>query len=379
MEQYFPKGIAKDKSFFNRTNEVKRLIGNIEKGEHTLILSPRRYGKSSLAKHVIKRVNYPYCDADFFLALDGKSIEHKLLKGVRDLIQQVSDTPEQWFKILRNYFNRLNKKWTIGIQGFYLELEPNDHSSIAENILDALNALEYILKKQNKKAILFIDEFQEIIKIKEGLAIEGAIRHFAQESKHLVFIFSGSNRHMLQSMFGDRTRPLYNLCDRLNLDRISSNYYKKYLDYVSQKTWGEPIKRAFFDKIMEITETHPNCVYILCGYIWREYPDKHPSINQVEKCWDQYITDINKETREELSSLSVGQLKLLAMIANGKVRELTGKAVQKKLNLSGSAITQALKVLENADHIERLENKSYRIINPIIKSTMHKYYTEYIV
>ena len=174
----------------------------------------------------------------------------KLLKGVRDLIQQVSDTPEQWFKTLRNYFNRLNKKWIIGIKGFYLELQPNDHSSIAENILDALNALEYILKKQNKKAILFIDEFQEIIKIKEGLAIEGAIRHFAQESKHLVFIFSGSNRHMLQSMFGDRTRPLYNLCDRLNLDRIDSSYYKKYLGYVSQKTWGEPIKRQFFDKII---------------------------------------------------------------------------------------------------------------------------------
>ena len=59
MEQYFPKGIAKDKSFFNRTEEVTRLMGNIEKGEHTLILSPRRYGKSSLAKHVIKKVNSP--------------------------------------------------------------------------------------------------------------------------------------------------------------------------------------------------------------------------------------------------------------------------------------------------------------------------------
>lgn len=75
MEQYFPKGVTKDKAFFNRVDEVKRLINNIGKGEHSLILSPRRYGKSSLAKHVIKQVHYPYCEADFFLALDGKSIE----------------------------------------------------------------------------------------------------------------------------------------------------------------------------------------------------------------------------------------------------------------------------------------------------------------
>ena len=99
-----------------------------------------------------------------------------------------------------------------------------------ENILDALNALEHILVKKKQKAVLFIDEFQEIVKLPIGKAVEGAIRHFAQESKYLSLIFSGSNRHILLSMFVDRSRPLYQLCDRINLGRIDSKYYKEYLN-----------------------------------------------------------------------------------------------------------------------------------------------------
>lgn len=373
---YFPWGIAEGSAFFDRVEESKRLLDNIQEGKHTLLISPRRYGKTSLAKYAIKMANLPYAEMDLFLAIDEQSIESRILKGIRALIQVVSDTPEQWFNTLRNFFNKINKKWTIGVKGLSLELTPDQHQDIAENILDGFNALEHILSKKKLKAVLFIDEFQEITKLQVGNAIEGAIRHFAQSAKSLLFIFSGSNRHILSHMFSDRSRPLYRLCDRINLERIAHDYYKTYLNKVARETWSQPIAEEVFTKIMELTAGHPHYVYVLCSYIWRNCRRQSPTITNVAMCWEKYINEMLKETRAELSQLSVGQLKLLVTIALGANKELTGKEIQHKLNLTSAAIVYALNALEKMDYIERYGDNCFRIINPVIHTTTVMFYSE---
>ena len=55
----------------------------------------------------------PYAEIDLFLVFDEGSVEFKFIKGVQHIIQKVSDTPEQWFRTLRNYFTKAEKKWTI--------------------------------------------------------------------------------------------------------------------------------------------------------------------------------------------------------------------------------------------------------------------------
>jgi hypothetical protein len=373
---YFPWGIAKGKAFFDREEETKRLLDNIKNAKHTLLISPRRYGKSSLAKRAIALTRLPYAEIDFFLVVDDASIEYRVIKGVRALIQQVSDTPEQWFNTLRNFFGKIKKKWTIGIKGLSLELTPDDHSDIADNILNALNALEHILMKKKQKAVFFVDEFQEITKSPAGEAIEGAIRHFAQESKYLSFIFSGSSRHLLSRMFSDHERPLYRLCDRITLGRINEVYYQKYLNAVAEKTWDESIKEDVFAAITRLTECHPNYLYVLCSYVWRNFPDEQPNADQVVACWQNYIHELLKETRTELSKLNIGQLKVLIMIGLGTYTELTGKKAQKKLSITSGAIVYALRALEDMDYIERYDQYSFRIISPVIRHTLEMFYKE---
>lgn len=372
----FPWGIAEGKAFFDREIETKRLLANIDDNKHTLLVSPRRYGKSSLVKNTIKLTNLPYAEIDFFLVIDENSVESKILRGVRALIQKVSDTPEQWFSTLRNFFSNLNKKWTIGIAGISLELTPDSNSDIADNVLDALNALEHVLAKKNQKAIIFIDEFQEITKLTSGQAIEGAIRHFAQEAKYLVLIFSGSNRNILLDMFVERSRPLYKLCDRINLGRIDPSYYKKYLNQIALETWNVTISDDVFSAIISTTECHPNYVYILCSYIWRNFPTQQPSVQEVKDCWQTYVNELLKETREELAKLSIGQLKILIIISSGKYQEITGKEIQRKLDLTSSTIVYSIRILENMDYIERFAEHKFRIVNPVIRSTLNMFYTE---
>jgi len=128
FRKYFPKGIAKGEPFFNREQVLKRLIGNIEGGTHSVLMAPRRYGKSSLAKHAIRKVKLPYAEIDLFVAISELDVGEKIIKGISGVIQEVSSEPEQWFNALREFFRRSDKKWTVGIKGAMLELIPNSRN-----------------------------------------------------------------------------------------------------------------------------------------------------------------------------------------------------------------------------------------------------------
>jgi AAA+ ATPase superfamily predicted ATPase len=370
FRRFFPKGIAKGEPFFNRHREIKRLKENIENSTHTVLMAPRRYGKSSLAKQVVQKVGLPHSEIDLFVTSDDLEVGQKIIKAATAIIQQVSSEPEQWFNSLREFFKNTDKKWLIGVKGFQLELVPNDLKTVPQNVLDVLEALEFILKKKKKKAVIFIDEFQEILETKSGKAIEGAIRHFAQESEHVVFIFSGSNRKMLKKVFNDRSRPLYSLCDEIRLDRIDASYYQTYLKKVSQKTFGQELPDNVIDSILNLSDRHPRYVYLLCTEIWLQCENKLPTVKDVEAAWQEYIVQKYKDTRVELSGRTHTQVKLLYAIATGNNAQLSGKENLLELGLTSSGVVQALKVLEELDYVERLATGEYRMIDPLIKASL---------
>lgn len=379
-EEYFPLGIAYEPSFLGREAEMLLLKNNVNSARHTLLISPRKYGKSSLVKNVISKLGYPAADIDFFLAANAKSIESKIIKGVRSLIKQITPSPEAWIKTLADYFKRADKQWTIGIKGASLELIPDAYADTADNILDALRLIEHLLAKKKQKAILFIDEVQEIARIENHETIEGAIRHFAQEAKYLTLIFSGSNRNLLEHMFKSSHRPLYDLCETIKLERLDAHTYKTYLNKVANKTLGKPLDDATFNAIMHYSERHPKVVYLLCKQLWDYCTIKKKLLNEriVQVVWNEMIEQRLKDTRNLLSSRNNTQIKLLTLIATGHNTTLSSKAIQIHLNITSGAVIQALAGLEQLDLIQRLPDKTYQIIDPIIKSTLAIYNKDYI-
>lgn len=372
-ETYFPRGIATGNAFCNRKKERARLADNIKSGQHTLIMSPRRYGKTSLVFYVTNELDIPFGEADLFIAIDAKKIEHGIVSGIKKIITNIGTPVEQALEILRNYFKDKNTRWTVGTQGVNIALVPDPNSDPATNVLEALQALDNLLQKKDKRAILFLDEMQEIGEVAEGCGIEGAIRHVAQKTTHLSFVFSGSNRHLLAKMFYDKARPLYKLCDRIVLDRIDKTEYIDHINEFSLQQCGDKVDLAILDKIFVLTELHPYYINNLCLNLWRFGVNKNTTPNDVVECWYKMVQEERSETLRELSMLSVGQKKLLNIIAKGQVTGFTSKKTLKEIDLSGSSVMEAIKVLEQKDYIEELERSLYRIIDPLIKATMFFY------
>jgi len=370
---YFPLGIAKGEAFCNRISKRKQLINNIVKGQHTIVISPRRYGKSSLVLYSLDESEVVYEHVDLFVAVNAKTIEDQILKGVKNLIAKVSTVHEQIIGFIKNHIFTLKSKWIIGTDGVNIQLIPDKDCDPALIIMESLQILEKVLEKKQMKAVFFIDEFQEIGVLANSSGIEGAIRHVAQESKFLCFIFSGSNRHVLSAMFDDRKSPLYMLCDRITLERIQEDDYKIYFNNVAKKTWGQNIHPTVIEEIMKLTERHPYYMNVLCDKCLTYYTNGIPEAKVVSRLWHDYILQEEAKIAKDLSSLNTSQRKILIAISHGASTELTSKKILARFNLTGAAITKSLNLLEEKDYINK-NNREYFVVDPLIKSSLILFY-----
>jgi AAA+ ATPase superfamily predicted ATPase len=375
-KEYFPLGIAEGKAFCNRLTERKQLLANIQTGMHTLITSARRHGKSSIILFVLQNTKVLYADIDLFVTVDAKSVEKQLLKGVKQLVNKVSNTIEQTIHILNDYIKNLSSKWIIGVKGINIELIPEKINDPADTIMEALLMLDNLLSKKQTRAVLFIDEFQEIGEFTDCRGIEGAIRHIAQKTKYLTFIFSGSNRRMLLQMFKDRSRPLYKLCDHIILDKIATQHYIKHINHAAKLKWHKTLPKNILETIFSITERHPYYVNALCNKLWGKF-DKITSAQEIYDTWQKYVAIERPNVIKELSLLSTSQLKLIIAIASGMQTKLTSKEFLSMVDLTSATVVQALNVLTGKDYIYLDEQKAYNLIDPLIKTTLQIHYQDY--
>ena len=370
---YFPLGLAEGESFCNRVQERKKLQNNIDNNINTVIVSPRRFGKSSLILYVLNELKIPYGRVDLFIALDEATVAREIIDGVNCLLNLVVGKPEQIISSMKDILKKVNTKWSIGTDGVTIELTRKEKNDNALAVRDALIILDEVLKKKNKKAVFFIDEFQEIAVVAEAKGIEGAIRSVAEKSKNLVFIFSGSNRHALSSMFDDRSRPLYMLCDKITLGRIDTVDYIHFINKAAIKKWGEPLLNDFFEKLFEFTEMHTYYVNLICGRLFSE-KNSTPTALAIEDYWWQYVIEEKTRTSIELSKLSLIQKKTLILIANGQVNKLTSKNILQKISTTSASVIKALKSLIAKDYVYETDDANYKIVDPLIQSSICRFF-----
>lgn len=365
---YFPLSLASGDAFCNRTTEQKRLITNILESKPSLIVSPRRYGKTSLALQVIKKTKLDYAQFDFFSAVNLDDIEKIMLKGISKLLTRLEKGPRKLLQLASDLFSGLNIK--ISLDKISLSVELNGRSkNTADNILDLLERLEHLSEKYNKKIILLFDEFQRLYQISDDTSIEAVLRQVAQASKKLSFVFSGSNRHLLHKVFHDSNRPFYKLCDRLTLSRISEKDYKKYI-LKAASHYKVEINGNEINTIFECTKRHPYYINLLCSRIFRL---KEINAEMIKTIWANYLEEERSQVANELDLISSSQRRMLITLARcGGIKSPRSQETIVLSGMPGSTNAQAMTFLEQKDYIYKDENDLYRILDPAIEGILTK-------
>ena len=377
---YFPSKLAKGEQFCNRVAERKSLKRNIELARHTVLVSPRRYGKSSLVHQVASEIEMPFESIDLFLAHDDKTVIKRVLAGISNIVSQMIPNTQKAAELVQKYFG--NFKVTFNAIGFGLELSRTTSLvDPVDQIFDALRSLALLAEEKKKKILLFIDEFQDISNAESSKSMQGAIRHVAQDTAWIVFFFSGSSRHLLLDLFDEKSNPLYMLCDKLLLDRMSSDDYHPHIQKAALDRWGVRIDEMVINRILTLAELHPFYVNFLCNELWKS--NRTPSMDEVTAAW---ITCFETEERRlvvELERLTNNQQDILKAIALHPVSEPTSQAFLNGLNVPLSSVRLGIKSLVEKDilyvvkkedsNLPGIKKGQYRVLDPLLAFTLRKY------
>lgn len=379
-QSYFSSKLAKGAQFCNRVKEQQALKDNIAQGRHTVMVSPRRYGKSSLVHKVVEASMLPAASIDLFLAHDDQAVTRRILDGVGFLLSKIMPITQKAAVTLQKYFSHVK----IGLAAGGFSLQISQESQIVgavEQIYETLKALDTLLKKESKKAIIFIDEFQDIKNAKSAYSIQGAMRNVAQSTDHIVFIFSGSSRHLLLQLFDDKSMPFYMLCDKITLDRIASKDYAHYIQKAAQQKWNKELSSDAFRRFMILTELHPFYVNFLGKEIFKN--QTLPDETKVADAWNICLENEKRRLILEVENLTLNQQKVLKALAIEPVAEVYSSQFLSKIGMPISSMKACIQVLQDRDLIYQVTledplichmiKNQYRVLDPLLAFSLRQY------
>jgi hypothetical protein len=331
-ELFFPAGLALDTAFCNRQQERAFLKKCLLNNQHLVLISPRRYGKTSLIHQALSEVSLPYCAVDFLPATHLIFVKNALLAAVSALLTQLLPTHKKISQKLLGFFSNLNPRIVLSAAGQQVELTP--HRGQQKSILEALLGLEEVAKTLKKRAVVVLDEFQQVSTLNENQEIEASIRHAVERSKYITYIFSGSNRQLLTQMFHDKRRPLYHLCELMKLERISLSDYAVFIQAAAKKKWKKELAKNVIQTILDLTECHTYYVGMLCRKLWSS--THIPTTDRVNAIWHNAVFEQFPWIAEDIGDLSVNQRLVLAALGHEPASATQPISKSEKFNILAS-------------------------------------------
>ncbi len=368
IETYFPTGIVTGEAFCNRQKERDYLKRRSEQNAHVVLMSPRRYGKSSLIAQFTYDQDAPCISVDLLPATSGKYVKNAIVDAVAQLLDRIMPKPTASKQKIMSYFARMDPVIELSAFGQKLKLNPQEKTP-EETIMKLLMQLDEAAKFLEKRIIFVIDEFQQIATLEDSHSLEASIRHAVERSKYVFYIFSGSNRTLLEEMFKNKDRPLYHLCDEMKLGRISKEQYIPFIEKAAKKRWKKGLPNESIERMLYLTERHPYYLNRLCRMLWdAEAP---PDADNIETTWLQYVEAQKIDwVSETISQLTANQITVLVGLAQFSEKETMSKGFAGKLEMALSSIQRTMHSLLRKDFIYKDEDRYYQILNPVIKTIL---------
>lgn len=331
-------------------------------------------GKTSLIEQVLKDIGTSKRQVvaltiDLMVVHDADELEKRIRKGVAQLGVELLPKNQKTTAKLTKAFSGFNPQFSVGALGINLTLAKP--SSPVQGIAELLMGLDCAAGLYKRRVVIVLDEFQQLTTLKDAAvkrATEGAIRHAVERSKHITYLFAGSQKHLLASMFEDEDRPLYRLCRKMTLGRIDAEAYRAFLHSAGKARWRRVLSDEIINQILVITTRHPYYVNALCARLWDSCSS--PSAKTIEAKWNALIAENRSVVAGKVLRLSATQramLKAIAHTENG-VEHPTSQAFLAQIRLAASTGNKAKDLLEQDDFIHQDEQDRWCLVDPVMTS-----------
>lgn len=347
---FVTNGYAGDEYFCDRVTETADLRTLLRNENNIALISPRRLGKTELINHVFDcdefRNDYHCFLVDIYASKSLNDLVNLLGKAVLDALKPKGKVV--WEKFL-SAVSSLRPEISFDING-----QPNWSVGLGEirNPAATLDEIFTYLQNADKPCIVAIDEFQQIAKYPES-TVEATIRTYVQKTTNAHFIFSGSQRHLMNGMFTSPARPFYQSVTIINLQPLSLDKYTEFaIEKFAQngRTLSENVVAILYERFDGVTSYIHRVLNILYS---RTEEGGHCDTGMIEDAVDFLIRLSSDSYESLLYQMPLKQRDLLLAIASeGKASQIKGgKFVKKYSLLSSSSVSAALKGLLDKDFL----------------------------
>ena len=322
------------KYFTDRINELREVQMSLNSANHLILISPRRFGKSSLVAKAVKMSGRPCLSLNMQNMLSVEDFASKLLRELFRLY------PMERIRHLMTHFRIIPTVSTNPItNGVDVSFQPVMNSMVL--LEDAMDLIEKV-STENKKLVVVLDEFQEILNIRKGL--DKQLRSIMQEQQHLNYILLGSQESMMTDIFERKKSPFYHFGKLMRLNKIPYDDFKEYITTRLPLNEDEKLY-DIVEEILAFTNLHPYYTQQLSAQVWEMMTYDHlvdgvvkEAVSKIVRVHDldfeRLWLNFNRTDRSVILSLSKGENPL----QNRKVASSTSFSAVKRLMKAGYVI-----------------------------------------
>jgi hypothetical protein len=361
-------------AFADREAELERLVADLHDGQKVFLISPRRYGKSSLVRQALaalarKRV------ATLEITVSSFSSYVAFLEGYTQAIAALDarSGPSGW---LRDLFGAIKPEvrplqaerrtggGRVGI-AFPTVRTARDAARLAEEVF-ALPGR--IAPRLGRRMAIALDEFQAIASFNGG-SVEEALRAAVQRQREVGYVFAGSEPTLMEQMIGPK-RPFYKAGPVMRLGKIPAPMFAAFVADRFRRS-GQAPQDDLGTAIVELAGNLPYDVQRLAHETWDDAErdrKRTVGLDELHATLRRLLAEQDTMFEAIWQRLTLAQRRVLRTVVIEQGRELLGAETRERYRLgAASSVQAALAALLRLDLIARVDDGPYVAVDSLMR------------
>ena len=345
------QGYVSPDYFCDRTEETEELISNLQNGRNTVLISPRRIGKTGLIKNAFYHLKKLEKDAKcIYIDIFATKNQHDFVQLLGTAIaQEIMSRERQAMNRLLMFFGSWRPVFSTdpltGMPTVSVSIEPTMTETTLKSIFGYLTQSKH-------QVYVAIDEFQQIANYPET-GTEALLRSYIQFAPNVHFVFAGSKRHLMSQIFYSPDRPFYQSTVSMGLEPLHEEVYYSFARRFFEEEKGS-ISQEVFKYIYQRLDGVTRNIQLILNRLF----ETEKNVNKTEQVDEtiRHIVNRNSMQYEELIGfLTDNQLAVVKAIAKeGLVASPQSGDFIKRYDLpSASSVKAALDGLLDKDIVCR--------------------------
>jgi hypothetical protein len=373
MENPFVYGeVVPSAAFVDRVAELDRLVGDLADAQKVFLISPRRYGKSSLIRHALAAL-HRRGTLTVEVTVSSFSSYVAFLEGYARAIVAAEtrwDRARTWLReAIQSTRPEIRYEADAATSGSLTVAFPavrseRDVSRLAQEVF-ALPAR--LASVRRRKVVVALDEFQAIAGF-DGGSVEHALRAAVQHQRDVGYVFAGSEPSLMERMLTPR-RPFYKAGPVMRLEKIPPADFSAFLHARFARS-GIKADAGLGDAIVELAGNLPYDVQRLAHETWddvRSAGRRRATLDDLHNALRRLLTEQQMMFEGFWQRLTLVQRATLRAIVLEEGREILSAEVRTRHRLGGPSSVQAAVAALRRDDVVTREGDRYVVVDSLLR------------